>query len=220
MIDISSSQYPSLVTTLYQYAKRYARRQDEVDDLIQDMFLTAIESGREIQTDQFLLWGKGFIRNHSAFVARGEGRRRIRELNFSSKADSATIEVRVPDQFVEALVPSLRILCRLINSGLNRQEILYALDIPDTALRQRLTALRKEWNTFLIENPKETEIERDPVSLLETGLLRQSLIKCMRGHRNNLAEGVKIIGSHDPDGNLLIFSGKLAHKNRGDGNSK
>ncbi len=217
MTEHTSSQNPSPVAALYKYAKRYARRQDEIEDVIQDMFLAAIQSGKEIQGDKFILWGKGFIRNHSAFVARSEWRRRMREEKFGTIEHHSALEVRVPEKFVIQLIPSLRVLCRLINSGLNRQEIMYALDIPDTALRQRLTSLRKKWNAFLIENSLEIEI-KDPIHLLETGLLRQSLVKSIQQHLQQLDEEVKILGSHDLDGNLLIFSGKPAHKKGGGGN--
>lgn len=217
MIEHSPRQNPSPVAAFYQYAKRYVRRQAEIEDVIQDMYLTAIQSGREIQGDQFLLWGKGFIRNHSAFVARSEGRRRKREEDFGAIEHYSAFEVRVPEKFILQLIPSLRVLCRLINSGLNRQEIRYALDITDTALRQRLTSLRKKWDVYLKEYILETEV-RSPVHLLETGLLRQSLVKSIQQRLPQLDEDIKVIGSHDPDGNLLIFSGKPAHKKSGGGN--
>ncbi|MBW3470467.1 RNA polymerase sigma factor [Arthrospiribacter ruber] len=217
MIEYFPNQDSSLVTELLQYAKRYVRRQDEIEDVIQDMFLTAIQSGKEIEGDQFLLWGKGFIRNHSAFVARSEGRRRKREEKFGAIEHCSAFEVSVPEKFILQLIPSLRVLCRLINSGLNRQEIMYALDITDTAFRQRLTSIRQKWDAYLREYDLETEV-RSPVHLLETGLLRQSLVKSIQQHLPQLDEDIKVIGSHDPDGNLLIFSGKPAHKKRGGGN--
>ena len=120
---------------------------------------------------------------------------------------------RLPEAFVAGLRPSLGIVARLVNCGLNRKEILYLLAIADTAFRQRLTALRREWKVYarVAENvPDDVE---DPDELLARGVLRQSLIAAFgKSAYGGRYASTRMVGSHDPDGHLLVIRSFSAHK--------
>lgn len=209
------------IEALYRLAKQYSRRPEEVDDLVQDVLLEAVRAGRDFSDTQFLAWGRGFLRNRSAFIARTESRRRKREERFHGHDEPDIIEhLQLPESFVSPLRPSLRVVARLVNCGLNRKEIIYLLDIADTALRQRLTALRREWKAYLERLGQFPEHHRDLVDALSTGLIRQSLTKTVKhtARRQPQLTG-RAIGSHDPDGHLFTIRTFSAHKKGHHGNN-
>ncbi|MEH6306308.1 sigma factor [Olivibacter sp. CPCC 100613] len=208
------------IEEMYRIAKQYCRRQEEVDDLVQDLLFEAVKTGRNFSDINFMAWGRGFLRKHAAFIARTEGRRRKREETFhaSDQDFDTTYVYQLPEDFIAPLRPSLRILARLVNGGLNRKEILYLLTISDTALRQRLTALRREWKIYGALARKL----QDPTTLvhtLPTGLMRQSLLQTFKHTNDHKGMASRIIGSHDPDGHLFIISSFPAHKKNSPGNN-
>lgn len=209
------------IEEMYQIAKQYSRRPEEVDDLVQDLLLEAVRTGKDFLDTRFMAWGRGFLRNHAAFIARTEGRRRKREEGYQGDDPNRTdTDIgRLPENFIVPLRPSLRILARLINGGLSKKEILYLLDIPDTALRQRLTALRREWKTYATVG-FESEGPEILTHTLPSGLMRQSLLQTFK-HANDIKQQLfgRVIGSHDPDGHLFRIYSSPAHKKEFPGNN-
>lgn len=207
---------------MYRIAKQYARRQAEADDLVQDLLLEAVRTEKDFTDARFMAWGRGFLRNRAAFIARTEGRRRKREAVYhNTEADVEYFRLQLPDTLIVGLRPSLRILARLINCGLDRKEMLYILNLTDTALRQRLVALRREWKTYCDRTGEQHPEPQDkPDHLLSSGLIRRSLIQAFR-HNTNRTQHLsgRIIGSHDPDGHLFAIRTFLAHKKHVGGNT-
>lgn len=208
------------IEAIYRIAKQYSRRPEEVDDLVQDLLLEAVSTGKDFSHDRFMAWGRGFLRNRAAFIARTEGRRRKREEEFHPHGpDSDATAVQLPKRFIVALRPSLRIIARLINCGLNKKEIHYLLGIADTALRQRLTALRREWRTYLNGLGSSVHID-ESTGTLPSGLIRRSLIRVVkRAVEDEARIPGGILGSHDPDGHLFTIRSRPAHKTGADGNN-
>lgn len=209
------------IEEMYQIAKQFSRRQEEVDDLVQDLLLEAVRIGKDFSDAHFMAWGRGFLHNHAAFIARTEGRRKKREEIYQDNDHNFyNTDIRqLPERFIAPLCQSRRILARLINCSLNRKEILYLLNISDTALRQRLTALRKEWKTYDASG-RHSEHSDAPVHALPNGLMRQSLLQTFKNSANRKQQAInRVIGSHDLDGHLFIISASSAHKKGSSGNN-
>ena len=209
------------IEEMYQIAKQFSRRQEEVDDLVQDLLLEAVRIGKDFSDAHFMAWGRGFLRNHAAFIARTEGRRKKREEIYQDNDHNFyNTDIRqLPERFIAPLCQSRRILARLINCGLNRKEILYLLNISDTALRQRLTALRKEWKIYDTSG-RHSEHSDSPVHALSNGLIRRSLLQTFKNSADSKQQTTtRVIGSHDPDGHLFIISASSAHKKASSGNN-
>lgn len=209
------------IEEMYRIAKQYSRRQEEADDLVQDLLLEAVRTGKDFSDARFMAWSRGFLRNRAAFIARTEGRRRKREELFHNHDESpGYANIQLPESFIVRLRPSLLIVARLVNCGLNRKEILYLLNIADTALRQRLTALRREWRIYFDTSKQYPEHPDEPAPTLPSGLIRQSLIQAFRNARDRKGNiPSRIIGSHDPDGHLFTIRSFPAHKTDTAGNS-
>lgn len=209
------------IEEMYQIAKQFSRRQEEVDDLVQDLLLEAVRIGKDFSDAHFMAWGRGFLRNHAAFIARTEGRRKKREEIYQDNDHNFyNTDIRqLPERFIAPLCQSSRILARLINCGLNRKEILYLLNISDTALRQRLTALRKEWKIYDTSG-RHYEHSDASVHTLSNGLIRRSLLQTFKNSADSKQQTTtRVIGSHDPDGHLFIISASSAHKKESSGNN-
>jgi DNA-directed RNA polymerase specialized sigma24 family protein len=209
------------IKEIYRIAKQYSRREEEVDDLVQDLLLEAVRIGKDFSDASFMGWGRGFLRNRAAFIARTEGRRRERE-KIVSYADQEPTDtgIQLPEDFITRLRPSLRIIARLVNCGLNRKEILYLLNIADTAFRQRLTAIRREWTTYPDTSERYGECSHKSAHTLPSGLIRRSLTQAFRNTANRKGDKFNwIIGSHDPDGHLFTIRSPLAHKTKTNGNT-
>lgn len=212
-----SAQPP--IEEMYRIARQYSRREEEADDLVQDLLLEAVSTGRDFADIRFMAWGRGFLRNRAAFVARTEGRRRKREAQFDPHAEDSGIRVRqLPERFITTLRPSLQLVARLVNCGLDRKEIRYVLNIADTALRQRMTALRQAWRAYLVASGQQPEYAEESSRMLPSGLIRRSLTGMFKQtaarHTNT-----PIIGSHDPDGHLFTIRSIPAHKTDPHGNN-
>lgn len=211
-----------LMKELQRIAYLYSRKKEEVADLVQDLFLEAVRIGKNLSEPGFLPWAHGVLRNRAAFIARTEGRRKKREVLFDGNLseDHCTFNV-FPEAFFEALRPSLRIIGRLINCGLNRKEILYLINIPDSAFRQRLTALRREWSSYTDVTGKGPEISSESETTLQRGLIRRSLHRSIRDPKgkDDMDSGGRIIGSYDPDGHLFTIRSVSAHKKEPGGNN-
>lgn len=194
--------------SLRRIALRYAETPDDADDLVQDMLVAALVQRRVPSDDGFLAWAHGVFRRRALFVARTEGRRRRREALYAADADPSGEAIRkLPREFIDTLSPSLKTVALLANVGLGRAEIAGLLGIADTALRQRISNLRRAWREFG-GTPEVGEIPRGYPSL--------------RGHRRRSvkADLVRIPGARfavaDPDGHAIVFG--VAHESAADGN--
>jgi DNA-directed RNA polymerase specialized sigma24 family protein len=199
---------PSNLESLHRTALRYAGTHDEADDLVQDLLLAALEQQRAWDGPRFLAWARGVLRRRALFIARTEGRRRRREAAYAAHPVPAQDTVqRLPQQFIETLAPSLRIVALLANVGLGRAEIESLLGISDTALRQRISSLRRAWRSVGVTQEMD-ELPRGYPRLdgPQRRSLKTSLTK-LPGGRLAIA---------DPDG-LPIFFG-VAHKSQARGN--
>lgn len=182
---------PRVFADLHAQARRHARRPEEADDLLQTALLAALESGRtDLASPETHRWLSGVIRNRAAFDARTGARRRRRESawteinGFNSPPGEPA---RLPD-----LPPSLRLTALLALSGHTRQEIGWLLNLSDTALRKRISQLKRA-----LDNAPAPEA--DPSGPLAFGRIRRALLGPTR--RDNA-----FLASHDPDGHLFVVS--------------
>lgn len=189
----------ALYRELQAQARRLSRRADEADDLVQEALLIALEAGRSEPE-----WLAGVIRNQAAMAARGAVRRRQRETataadDIFTQEASATPD---PKPLLQRLPPAARRVAVLALHGLSAEEIRWILQLTPAAFRQRLTSIRKAIGAMPPERRAESlalAYVRDPARTVELqfGLVRRALKSALRGTAG--------IGTHDPDGHLLII---------------
>jgi RNA polymerase sigma-70 factor (ECF subfamily) len=183
---------------LHAQARRVARRPEEADDLLQSALLAALESGRtDLASPETRRWLSGVIRNRAAFDARTSARRKRRETAWSEllpreRGRSGEAGLGVSETTFPDLPPSLRLTALLALSGHTRQEIGWLLNLSDTALRQRISQLKRA----LANAPTPSG---DPSGELAFGRIRRALLAPAR--RKNA-----FLASHDPDGHLFVVS--------------
>lgn len=183
---------PRAFADLHAQARRHARRPDEADDLLQSALLAALESGRtDLASPETRRWLSGVIRNRAAFDARTSARRRRRETGWT-ETQVPTEAASKSDLAMDALSPALRLTALLALSGHTRQEIGWLLNLSDTALRQRISQLKRA----LADAPAP---EADPSGPFAFGRIRRALLGPAR--RDNA-----FLASHDPDGHLFVVS--------------
>ncbi|MBO6539265.1 MAG: sigma-70 family RNA polymerase sigma factor [Rhizobiaceae bacterium] len=188
-----ASQYKSLLSI----ARRYARRPDEAEDIDQEVLLSAVAAGRlDLSLPRNRQWMAGAIRKRAAFDARGAARRRRRETQWQTQLGEQ--ETDDHDGYVSilpVLPKSLRVVAALAFSGHTRREIACLLSIEDTAVRQRIAALKKAIRRY--EGVFPTGL---PGLDLEVpyGRIRQGL-------RPYLTQQRGIFASHDPDGHFFVL---------------
>ena len=104
-------------------------------------------------------------------------------------------EIPSPPQTCVADLPkSLRVIAALVLTGHNRREIAYLLNLPDTALRQRISALKRHLVAKGLAAPEELSgLHLD----LAYGRIRDVLLPALLRHGGSFA-------SHDPDGHLFV----------------
>ena len=202
-------------------ARRHARDAADADDLVQDALLIALEQGRDAIDATSLPWLSGVIRHRAAMQARSTIRRRRRDAAFTAAPvaqDEATPSHAESEPsahlLLSCLPPAARRVAVLALHGLDADEIRWILGIRDTAFRQRLTTIRKTLGALPPAQRAESialAYVRDPARSvdLQFGLVRRAL-KAALGGRPGL-------GSHDPDGHLLVVRGR-AHVSPGRGN--
>lgn len=187
-------------------ARRHARRSGEAEDLLHNAILAAINAGRRDLSDPAAAaWFAGVIRNLGTMDARTAARRRAREAAHApppppeDAADMPADELAAWLDAVAALPRAARAVAVLALAGLNRDEIASALCLPDTALRQRLTTVRKAWAKLdPAARPDGTPRPRSTYRThLEVGLLRRALLEVLQQRGD--------IGTHDPDGHLIVL---------------
>lgn len=198
-------------------ARRHARDAADADDLVQDALLVALEQGRDALDDASMPWLSGVIRHRAAMQARSAIRRRRRDAACASLPDeTAPPPDHAPDAqaLLARLPPAARRVAVLALHGLGHEEIRWILGIPETAFRQRLTRIRKALGAMppaLRTEAMALAYVRDPARSvdLQFGLLRRALKAALAGRDG--------LGSHDPDGHLLVVR-TGAHTSAGGGN--
>jgi DNA-directed RNA polymerase specialized sigma24 family protein len=198
-------------------ARRHARRTADVDDLVQDALLIALEHGRDDPA-----WLSGVLRNQAAMQARSAIRRRRREtaetVDEPASETQPQLELPSASALLGRLPPAARRVAVLALHGLNAEEIRWILGISATAFRQRLTSIRKVMGALPPSQRAEAmalAYVRDPARNVELqfGLIRRALKAALRG-----ADG---IGTHDADGHLIVVRAALcraAHTSPSSGN--
>ena len=199
------------ISALKKIAARHSRVAHEAEDLVQDILLAAIETGRDCGDPRFLPWACGAIRNRARFAARSAARRRQREHVHAADGSREPLPtLRFSDTFVAVLPRSQRIVALLINLGMGRREIGYLLGLTDVALRQRVKELKRAFAGF---GAAETWVTGDPISgSPPDGPARRAL-------KADLPKsGSRRFAIRDPDGLPLFFanaahiSGRLGNK--------
>ena len=125
---------------------------------------------------------------------RSAWRSRRRDGDWQGGNASAPEAGRGSDARSLALPPSLRVVALLALTGHSRHEIAYLLDLTDTALRQRIKALKHKLSAAGLGPPGEfTGLNLD----LAYGRIRDALLPQLLRHGGMFA-------SHDPDGHLFV----------------
>lgn len=187
---------------LYPYLLAIARREAGAvlaEDVVQEALLIAVEQGRhDLVTEQNDRWLCGVVRNRARMAARTARRRLTRETGWQANRPQPTEPDKSDTGFspdvLEGLSPALKTLAALVLTGHNRREVAYLLGLPDTALRQRIHALKRHLMAKGIAAPGELSgLYLD----LAYGRIRDALLPALIRHGGVLA-------SHDPDGHLFM----------------
>lgn len=191
---------------LLRTARRFARSADEAHDLVQDTLVIALARGfNDWAAAARRPWLRGVIRKRAAFVARGEARQRRREGIPDGGGPREGPWVWQP-QFLDSLPRSLRLVARLASADLCAAEVRALLGLSDTALRQRLSALR---SAVRAEDERPTLPGPEPRDGF--GALRAQLLDAARRKTGTL------LATHDPDGHAILLC-VLPHKTGANGN--
>jgi RNA polymerase sigma factor (sigma-70 family) len=190
---------PAAYNDLLRIARRHTRRADEADDLLQDALLEAVAAGRaDLRDVANRRWLAGVIRNRATFAARTAARRSRRETRWADESpapDSAAAPTPAVEDILRDLPASLKAVAALALTGHSRREIAYLLRLTDTALRQRLSALKRALAARGIAAPATTP----GLTLnLAYGRIRDALLP-------KLVKEGGLFASHDPDGHLFII---------------
>lgn len=196
---------PDIYRELQAQAARLSRTAADADDLVQDTLLAALHAGRQEPA-----WLHGVMGNLAMMQARSAGRRRKREATAAIQQVDATREIAArrdsmhPAWLIQ-LPASARRVAVLALHGLSAQEIQYLLDIAPTAFRQRLSRIRRQLCSLSPELQAESAAlaaAPDPHRSVELqfGLVRRALKAAMAGHG---------LGTHDPDGHLLVLHASM-----------
>ena len=174
-------------------ARRVARSGDEARDLAQDVLLVALARGLEDWASPARRgWLRGVVRKRWAFVARGEVRRRRREGLVETVAQGEGAWVWEAG-FLASLPRSLRAVAALASADLCAAEIRWLLGLSDTALRKRLSDLRRAVRAA------EAPTRPAPEPELSFGAHRAQLLAVLRRQRG------PAVATHDPDGHTILL---------------
>jgi len=188
---------PSHYAKLCAIARREGGDANGAEDLVQEALLAAVLAGRtDFDLPETARWLVGTIRNRARMAARGVTRGRRRDgLWLEAAAPAAAIEQRSEvTRFLAGLPSALRAVAALTLSGHSRLEIAYLLRLPDTALRQRIVALKQR----VIHAGLALPGDLPGLSLdLAYGRIRDALLP-------QLLRNSGVFASHDPDGHLFV----------------
>lgn len=183
---------------LYAQLLAIARREhaaSEAEDVVQESLLMAVITGRQnIENPDNARWLMGVVRNRARMEARTARRRRTRESDWQEALSAGPREGAAAEEVLSGLPPALRTLAALVLTGHNRREIAYLLNLPDTALRQRVSALKRHLAARNLAAPEELSgLNLD----LAYGRIRDALLPALQRHGG-------VFASHDPDGHLFL----------------
>ena len=175
-------------------ARRFTRSADEARDLAQDVLVIALTRGFEDwPSPARRAWLRGVIRKRAAFVVRGQARQRRRE-ELSPAAGEGARRWAWQPRFLASLPRSLRAVAALASADLCAAEIRWLLGLSDTALRQRLSALRQA-----VRAEAELPTLPAPEPSFSLGAQRAPLLTLLRRQRG------RVLATHDPDGHMILL---------------
>jgi DNA-directed RNA polymerase specialized sigma24 family protein len=175
-------------------ARRFACSGDDARDLVQDALLIALGRGfQDWPSPARRAWLRGVVQKRAAFLARGQARRRRREGLLEPLVQGAGAW-RWQPRFLASLPRSLRVVASLARADLCAAEIRFLLGLSDTALRKRLSALRR---AVRAEAEPPTLPAADPQVVF--GAHRPQLLAALRLQRG------PTLATHDPDGHAILL---------------
>lgn len=186
---------------IFGVARRFAHDDEEARDLVQDVLEIALARGvDDWASPEGAAWLRGVLRKRAAFAVRGQQRRRRRELLAPIASSAGAVAWVWQPAFLASLPRSLRLVATLASADLCATEIRWLLRLTETALRQRLSGLRRALR-------KHDEPPTLPASTLPRsfGAGRQLVLSHLR------RRGGRVIATHDPDGHV-IFLKIVAHE--------
>lgn len=188
-----------LYAQLRAIARREGRDAGAAEDMVQEALLAAVLAGRtDFDAPDTARWLTGTVRNQARMAARSAVRRRHRETSWQAQAvpRPGTPEPLETSTLLAGLPASLKALTALILSGHTRREIAWLLGVSDVALRQRITALKRQIVRAGLAMPNDLPgLGLD----LAYGRIRDALLPSLLRHGGMFA-------SHDPDGHLFIVA--------------
>jgi RNA polymerase sigma factor (sigma-70 family) len=197
---------------LLSRARRFSRRADEAEDLVQTALLAAVEAGRADLSDPAnRAWLSGVVRNQAKMAARSAARRASREaacLDLSIQPAVPQDSAPVLRTWLRSLPPSLRAVAAMVLTGHSKREIASALGLAETALRQRVAGVKRA--------AKAAGIAGTDLALLDPLLLHGRLRRDMV---TMVARREAAFGAYDPDGHLILIR-RAAHVSGGGGNER
>jgi RNA polymerase sigma-70 factor (ECF subfamily) len=198
-------------------ARKFSRSPNDAEDLLQDSLMIAFRQGRlDFSIEQNRKWFSGILKNQAAMMARSESRRRVRQ-KLAAPTDRSTPpedpetnpSVDAIEQLLSGLTPAAGRVMALVLAGLNRDEVCSVLNLSSAALRQRLTVIRRalkqlpqdlQREALALAYQRRTERAED----LAFGLIRRALHRLLK----QPAETGAGVGTHDPDGHLIIIKSR------------
>lgn len=190
-VDARQTAYREIL----QIARRFASSEDEARDLVQDAVAIALARGfADWSAPARRGWMYGVVRKRAAFLLRGQKRRRRREALPDGAGGSRSSRWIWEAGFLASLPQSLRVVAALASADLCAAEIRWLLGLSDTALRQRLAALRRA--VFAEAELPTRPAPEPPVSL---GRARAQLLAGLRRQQGRVA------ATHDPDGHVILL---------------
>lgn len=195
--------YDDAYRDILRTARRFVSSGDEARDLVQDVLTIALARGFEDwPSPTRRAWLRGVVRKRAAFLVRGRARQRRREGLWEAEGSGEVGMWRWQPRFLASLPRSLRVVASLASADLCAAEIRWLLGLGDTAMRQRLSALR-----CAVRAEAEPPTLPAPEPSLSFGAHRAQLLAVLRRQR------VPALATHDPDGHAILL--KIdAHKPR------
>jgi RNA polymerase sigma-70 factor (ECF subfamily) len=188
---VPSDAYHEILRT----ARRFTRSEQDARDLVQDAIVIALARGfDDWSTQARRAWIHGVLRRRAAFVERSGTRRRSRESHATSARVAGVGRWFWQAEFLASLPRSLRAVATLASADLCAAEIRWLLGLTDTALRQRLCALRR---AVRAQTEPPTHGAPEPASWL--GQRRKQLLAGLRKQHG------RVLATHDPDGHAIFL---------------
>lgn len=168
--------------------------------------MAAIERGfDDWATPERRPWLYGVLRRRAAFVARTASRRARREKEAPLPEGGPAALVWRPS-FLATLPPSLRVVATLASADLCATEVRWLLRLTPTALRTRLSQLRRA-----VRSEAEAPTLSDTGPRHALGARRAVLLAGLKSTK------LPMVATHDPDGHA-IFLRAVAHAKGTPGN--